>query len=153
MIHDEELVRDLVKNIKTVQKSLRSQVHDHFKDLGLTGPQGMLLYMLMKNGPLKISALSKQMGLSNSTVSGIVDRLEVNGHVERHRSEKDRRVVNVSVTEVVKEKMDSHKNVIDSVVSDALNKATKEEFKTISEGLSMLNKLLETTDKGETYHG
>ena len=107
----------------------------------------------MKKGPLKISDLSKEMGLSNSTVSGIVDRLEVNGHVERHRSEMDRRVVNVSVSEAVKEKMASHENVVDSVISNALNEATQEEFKTISEGLSMLNKLLKTTDEGDTNHG
>jgi len=153
MIHNEELVSDLVKDIKTIQKSLSSQVHNHFKDLGLTGPQGMLLHMLMKNGPLKISALSKQMGLSNSTVSGIVDRLEGKGHVKRNRSEKDRRIVNVSITEVVKEKIDSHKIVVDSVISNALNKATQEEFQTISEGLSMLNKLLKIADEGETNHG
>lgn len=153
MNHNEALARDIVKDIKMIQKSLRGQVHNHFKDLGLTGPQGMMIYMLIKNGPLKISALSELLGLSNSTVSGIVDRLEANGHVLRQRSEKDRRVVNVSVTVEVKEKMDAHENVVDSVISNTLNKATEEEVQTISDGLSILNKLLETTDKGESNNG
>ncbi|AMA74559.1 hypothetical protein ACH33_00755 [Aneurinibacillus sp. XH2] len=67
----------------------------------ITGPQFLVLRCL-KDEPQRISDISRQLCLSNSTVSGIVDRLEENGYVRRVRDEKDRRVVWVFFSEKVK---------------------------------------------------
>ncbi len=101
-------IYEILKNLKTVQQALKHQIHGHFKSLNMTAPQGMMIFMLAKTGPLKISEISEKMSLSNSTVSGIVDRLEKTGYVRRERSEKDRRVVRVVLTDEVKNKAEAH---------------------------------------------
>ncbi|MEM9074559.1 MAG: MarR family transcriptional regulator [Myxococcota bacterium] len=65
---------------------------------GLTGPQVTALKMLEGFGPISLSRLSARMSARNSTVTGIADRMERDGLVERVRSDEDRRVVLIRLT-------------------------------------------------------
>jgi MarR family transcriptional regulator, organic hydroperoxide resistance regulator len=65
---------------------------------GLTGPQLAVLKMLEPVGKLSLSELSWRIRARNSTVTGIIDRMEREGLVERRRSEEDRRVVHIVLT-------------------------------------------------------
>ncbi|HWJ03840.1 MAG TPA: MarR family transcriptional regulator [Verrucomicrobiae bacterium] len=86
--------------LNVVTKKMRAEVNRHIESFGLTVPQLFLLRVLFRSGgSLSISEISRQMGLSNSTVSGIVDRLEKEGYTERQRDAKDRRVVYVKLTD------------------------------------------------------
>ena len=71
----------------------------HFGRLDLTFPQALVLTALGDGDPVPISTLAERTGSANSTVSGIVDRLEKLGLAKRERSELDRRVIYVSATE------------------------------------------------------
>lgn len=65
---------------------------------GLTGPQLTVVKMLEALGDLPLSRLSEKIRAQNSTVTGIVDRMEREGLVVRTRSEVDRRVVHIQLT-------------------------------------------------------
>jgi DNA-binding MarR family transcriptional regulator len=65
---------------------------------GLTGPQLAVVKMLEPVGKLSLSALSSQIRARNSTVTGIIDRMEREELVVRRRSKQDRRVVNIELT-------------------------------------------------------
>ena len=54
--------------------------------------------MLEPVGKLSLSELSDRIRARNSTVTGIIDRMEREGLVERQRSEEDRRVVHIVLT-------------------------------------------------------
>jgi DNA-binding MarR family transcriptional regulator len=64
---------------------------------GITIPQAFVLGEIREK-PKSIGELSKALDLSNSTISGIVDRLERNNIVIRVRDKVDRRVVYVSLS-------------------------------------------------------
>jgi MarR family transcriptional regulator, organic hydroperoxide resistance regulator len=66
---------------------------------GLTGPQLTVVKMLEALGDLSLSRLSEKIRAQNSTVTGIVDRMEREGLVARTRSATDRRVVNIQLTQ------------------------------------------------------
>ncbi|WP_147391540.1 MarR family winged helix-turn-helix transcriptional regulator [Galactobacter valiniphilus] len=51
------------------------------------------------NEPLTISALAQRLDLSAPATTALVDRMERNGHVERERSERDRRRVTLASTD------------------------------------------------------
>lgn len=142
-------VYEILMNLKHIQHEMKNRMHNHFKDMELTAPQGMLVFMVNKHGSLKITEISEKLGLSNSTVSGIVDRLEAQGLVNRIRSEQDRRVVNVSVTETMKDKLMSHENILDKIMTEALSNATVEELSTVASGLSILSNLLQKANEGD----
>ena len=65
---------------------------------GLTGSQLLVLKLLEPRGQVSLSALSGEIRAKNSTVTGIVDRMERDGLVVRRRSGDDRRVVHIELT-------------------------------------------------------
>lgn len=52
--------------------------------------------------PLTVSELAKRLNLSSPATTALVDRLEGNGHLERHRDTVDRRRVTLSGTETAR---------------------------------------------------
>ncbi len=68
------------------------------RELGLTGPQLTVIKLLETFGDLSLSSLSERIRAQNSTVTGIIDRMEREGLVSRERSTSDRRVVYIRLT-------------------------------------------------------
>ena len=133
---------EVIKVLKNLMDTIKQNMHEQFKEMRVTGPQGMLMGTLVHNGEMKISDLSEMLALSNSTVSGILDRLEKNGFVKRTRSEEDRRVVYVSVTDEFKKHTQEHFNEIEKKLESMMNKGTPEELEKIFEGIDTLQKVI-----------
>jgi len=69
------------------------------RQVDLTGPQLTVLKMLEGLGDLSLSELSERIRAQNSTVTGIIDRMERESLVVRARSTEDRRVVKIKLTD------------------------------------------------------
>ena len=69
-----------------------------FAELGLAPMQAQALIALEPGGPLPMSALAERMHCDNSNVTGIADRLEAAGAIERRPAEHDRRVKTLVLT-------------------------------------------------------
>ncbi len=67
-------------------------------ELGLSFQQSMALMRLEPDEPLPMSALATALQCDNSNVTGIVDRMEAHGLVERRPAARDRRVKAVALT-------------------------------------------------------
>ena len=85
-----ETIIYLYTESRRLTKGLASQ-------FGLTGPQLTVIKLLETFDNLSLSSLSERIRAQNSTVTGIIDRMERDGIVTRTRSEEDRRVVRVRV--------------------------------------------------------
>jgi len=68
------------------------------KDYKLTGPQLIVLSQTVKQDDIPIGKLAERVSLSNATITGIVDRLEKRGLVQRIRGTNDRRQVLITAT-------------------------------------------------------
>jgi len=68
------------------------------REVGLTGPQLTVIKLLETFGDLSLSSLSERIRAQNSTVTGIIDRMEREELVLRERSTSDRRVVLIKLT-------------------------------------------------------
>jgi DNA-binding MarR family transcriptional regulator len=66
---------------------------------GLTGPQLVCMRELRVSGRMTPSDLAKKISVSQATVTGILDRLELRGLVHRERNPDDKRRVHVWLTE------------------------------------------------------
>jgi MarR family transcriptional regulator, organic hydroperoxide resistance regulator len=69
------------------------------REVGLTGPQLTVVKLLESMGDISLSNLSERIRAQNSTVTGIIDRMEREGLVRRERSTTDRRVVHIRLSE------------------------------------------------------
>lgn len=139
----------IFKSLKRVGLMIKQSMGQHFNDMNLTGPQGMLMGILSHDGEMKISELSEKLGLSNSTVSGIIDRLEKQGLVERTRSLDDRRVVYVNVSSEFRKNSKENFCKVEKTFEDILNKATAEEVEIILKGLTTLEQILDKEHSNE----
>jgi DNA-binding MarR family transcriptional regulator len=138
---------ELSKLVAETAMLLKHNMMKGFEDLGITAPQGMVLKIISKQPQVKISELSEKLGLSNSTVSGVVDRLEKQGYVMRIRSQEDRRVVYVRLSpEFANLHKDFHARS-EKNLEDLMSKATPEELEKITVGLHILKQLIEREGK------
>ena len=85
-------LRRIIQAVDIHSRKLASQYN-------ITGPQLVTLLLVLAEGPLTLSQIAKTIHLNNSTVVGIIDRLEAKELVRRERSTRDRREVYVSPTE------------------------------------------------------
>ena len=69
------------------------------REFGLTGPQLTVIKLLEELGDLSLSSLSARIKARNSTVTGIVDRMEREDLVVREQSQEDRRVTLIRLTD------------------------------------------------------
>jgi MarR family transcriptional regulator, organic hydroperoxide resistance regulator len=69
------------------------------REVGLTGPQLTVIKLLETFENLSLSSLSERIRAQNSTVTGIIDRMEREGLVRRERSTTDRRVVHIRLSD------------------------------------------------------
>jgi DNA-binding MarR family transcriptional regulator len=102
--HDPALVADatdIVRLLREVRRYVEQPQDTAMRETGLTIPQVSTLSVLFDRGPLSLKDLSRELGLSHSTVSGIVDRLERRGLARRTVDPADRRVSLIGVTDRV----------------------------------------------------
>lgn len=89
----------IVETILYLYSESRRVTKTQAREHGLTGPQISALKILEAMGDLSLTELSEKMSARNSTLTGIVDRMERDGLVVRERSQSDRRVVLIRSTE------------------------------------------------------
>ncbi len=136
-------IAGLLKQIKT---KLARKIKLNFNEYNLTFTQASVLMLLMKNGGMKISDISQKIGLSNSTTSGIIDRLEKMELVVRKRPESDRRVVNVYATETFSRFASNLEESLEQSFLELFGKATEKDIEDIVRGLEKFNSILDEAE-------
>ncbi len=138
-----QAARDVLHAYLKVSRRITEELGGHFGKLNLTFPQTLALTLLDTDGAMPISALAKATGSANSTTSGIVDRLEKAGLLRRVRSEKDRRVIYVEVTDKYREIHAESKNHALERFADAISGLNEEQLDQVITGLKLLEETLE----------
>lgn len=95
MNKDEELLVALRKVIRAIDMRSRQLS----KEVGLTGPQLLILQKVGKQTGVMVREIAEDINLSSATVTNILDRMEARKLVERIRSTQDKRKVGVFLTE------------------------------------------------------
>jgi DNA-binding MarR family transcriptional regulator len=99
---NESVVKDIVDSIRKLVRAVYLDSQKMSKQFGLTGQQSVVLRLLMNNGSMSSADLSRLMYVTPSNMTGIVDRLEKKGLIERMRKEGDRRVTLIILTDTGK---------------------------------------------------
>lgn len=132
----------ILMNYIQVSQHLSQQFRSHFGKMNLTFPQALALSVLGTEGPMPISKLAEKMGSANSTISGIVDRLERLELAKRTRSELDHRVIYVEATEKYIELRNRAKTGVNEYFGALLDTLDPDEREAVARGLELLDKAL-----------
>lgn len=96
---NELLIKEIVGAIRKLVRAVSNDAFKMSRQYGLTGPQSSVLRTLVKEGSLSSASLSRRLYVTPSNITGIIDRLEKKGLVERIKKEGDRRVALITLTE------------------------------------------------------
>lgn len=98
-------------------------------DLKFSKTEIFTLLLLDKNKEVTMTELVEYINSPMSTATGIVDRLVRNGYISRGRSETDRRIVVIRLTEVGVQVIGDFKALISKYLKSVLEELTEEEVK------------------------
>ncbi len=142
---DAEIIDQHLRQIRRMV--LRAFVADE-REVGLTAPQLQAMTMLAESlrenrDGMTIRELSERMGLAQSTVSSLVERLERKQLVRRFVDSSDRRYTRVVLTDAVKSYLEQMgPRGRSSPLAIALEAATEKERQTVLDGLAILHRFL-----------
>ena len=98
-LENEKVIKEIVGAIRRLVKAVYMDTYRMSRQYGLTGSQSGVLRSLIQEGPQSSADLSRQLHVTPSNITGIIDRLEKKGLVERIRKEGDRRIALIELTE------------------------------------------------------
>ena len=142
-----EQAKKLLHSYLCVTQHMSKQFRNYFSQWELTFPQALVLTVLSEEGTMPISRLAQYTGSANSTISGIVDRLEKMKLVERVRSEADRRVIYVSLTRTYRTKQKKMEPNVSAYLSKLLGDMSSQELLEICDALGKLDAALERAEE------
>ena len=97
------------------------------------------------SGTQKVSQLAECLGITPAAITGITDKLLMEGYVKRERAENDRRVVNISITElgqdIIRQVNENQKEMIDGI----FNQLQEEDLQHLRRIFALLLASLEQT--------
>lgn len=97
---------EVLNSFSTISKLLFKVSKRDADKNGLTVVQLKALYKIQSQPNMGLVELADTLKLTNSTVSGVVDRLVQSGLIERHTLEHDRRAITIRLSEKGEEKLE-----------------------------------------------
>jgi DNA-binding MarR family transcriptional regulator len=141
-----KLAKELDQHLGVIRQKLREPSETEFARGELTGPQRIVMQVLVQSDGLSLKQLSAQVDLAHSTVSGIVDRLQARGMVERRRDEADGRATVIAPSSEVRDFLSNRMpQLIISPLTKALEGASDKERAIVLRGFRKMRALVERT--------
>jgi len=110
---------------------------------GITFPQYTVLAVLDELGEATMSRLSGVLGTTMGASTNLVDKLVRAGYIERERSTKDRRVVNVRVTPEGREVLNRATDESAKFLAEAFGQVSPEDRKIVIRACTAMVKLMD----------
>jgi DNA-binding MarR family transcriptional regulator len=104
----------------------------------------MLLRYILVKGEATPMELARELNVTTGNITGLLDKLENEGLVVRNRSAKDRRVINITVTQKTREQF---RNTSDAVVNELMKPFQGFSLEEIMQLNSLLNRLNEKIEE------
>jgi len=137
-----EVVADIIDNIRRFFQVVNEYSKRAERETGLTGSQLWAIKVIAEATSIKPSELARRMYLHPATVVGLIDRLEKRALVSRIRCQKDRRVVEISLTEQGRELLSLAPEVPQGLLVRGLESLPGKKLSQLAEGMEELVKIL-----------
>jgi DNA-binding MarR family transcriptional regulator len=142
---DGDLVDQIIADMKQTTWAMKCAMSERLVRLGISMAQFHIAVTLQRNGDMTMSRLADVLGVSQSNASGLVDRLEERGFVERTRVSEDRRIVMVRVTDAGARLIEENDALSDELMRDVLGRLDARELPAIARATAEVRRALETT--------
>lgn len=135
----------IVADFRVTMTQLKCAMSERLLRLGVSMAQLHILYTLHRSGEMPMSRLADVLNVSLSNATGLIDRLEERGYIERTRVREDRRVVMVHLTASGVQMIDEQDALADDLLRSMLSRLKPAQILTIAQATADLRAAVEAT--------
>jgi DNA-binding MarR family transcriptional regulator len=140
-----KVIEQAIADSEELMQRLADNHAPEFLEIDITMPQAKVLYLVAASGTLHMADLVARLGVSLSTISGLVERLVDQGLAARHDDPADRRQVVVSLTLEGTRFIDRFRELNASQLRDLLAVMDDDEVASVRRALALLCAAAERT--------
>jgi len=144
-------ISEIMQSLRRIFRAIHDYSYEVSDKFGITGPQLWALKTISQDKGLSLGELSERMYLHPSTITGLIDRLEKKGHVERARNQIDRRVVTIQLTSRGEALVRKAPNPIQGKMVYGLKKLRRTELDSIYDSVRQLVHVMEAENVEATF--
>ncbi len=145
----EDITEKIVMLIHRYVRSRALHTKALARDYALSVPQLLCLQCLQEKGRMSMSGIAEHMMVSVSTVTGIVDRLEKKGLLERRRLSGDRRIITITLTDSGRSLPKNTPPAVHHSIIHAVRMLSESERANLYQTLESLHRLIDGADGGQ----
>jgi len=131
-------VERVIASYETLMHRVASAHAPEFLGVGVTMSQAKVLYLVQADPGLRMSELSARLGVSLSTVSGVVDRLVDQGLLLRQDDPADRRQVVLRITDAGATQLELFRELNVGQFRDMLARIDEADLAVVEQALDIL---------------
>ncbi len=138
----------IIADFRATVTQLKCAMSERLVRLGISMAQLNILYTLRRSGEMPMSRLADVLNVSLSSATGLIDRLEERGYIERTRVPEDRRIVMVHLTSAGAQMIDEQDALTDDLLRTVLGRLKPSQLPAIAQATANLRAALEATTGG-----
>lgn len=134
----------IITDYRATLVAMKCAMSERLVRLGISMAQLNILYTLHRAGEMSMSRLADVLNVSMSNATGLVDRMEERGFIERIRVPEDRRVVHVRIVAAGERVLEENDALTDELMRDVLARLDQSQLLVIARAMADLRASLET---------
>ena len=142
----------IIADLRTAMGELKCLGSERLVRLGISMMQMHVMHLLDRHGELPMSRLAEMLDVSLSAATGLVDRVEERGFVERIRVPNDRRIVLVRITTAGRQMLDDVETLREEIIWRVLDELDETQLAAVAAAMADLRNAVATALAGEAGH-
>ncbi|MCK5567597.1 MAG: MarR family transcriptional regulator [Actinomycetia bacterium] len=147
MDNRKKTIEEITEALYSIRRRIASEMHHLFDEMKITHPQWIVLHHVKKSGMINIKDLAKLLDITSSAATQIVDGLVKKGLLLRKRNKEDRRILNIELSAIARDKFDSIKSASFNTLSTLFDALDDEELQNYRD---LNNKIVSRIPAGST---
>lgn len=135
----------IIADFRATMTQLKCASSERLLRLGVSMAQLHIMFTLQRSGGMTMSRLADVLNVSFSNATGLIDRLEERGFIERQRVPADRRVVLVRVTGAGEAMLREVDALSDELLRSVLSRLPVAQLRGVARAISALRAAVDST--------
>jgi DNA-binding MarR family transcriptional regulator len=140
----------IIADFRATMTQLKCASSERLLRLGVSMAQLHIMFTLQRSGEMTMSRLADVLNVSDSNATGLIDRLEERGFIERQRVPADRRVVLVRVTAAGEAMLREVDALSDELLRSVLTRLPVSQLRGVAHAISALREAVDLTVEATT---
>jgi DNA-binding MarR family transcriptional regulator len=133
-----DLFAPIIADFRATMTQLKCAMSERVLRAGVSMAQLHVLFTLQRSGEMTMSRLAEMLDVSLSSATGLIDRIEERGFLERDRVPEDRRIVIVRITPAGRRLLDEVDAINDGLLRSVLARVDRGQLSAVGSAFAAL---------------